>query len=63
MKENISLDAVLEMLELQKKRTILSRNSKNFKELQEKLKQIEIERQEVLKGNKRVIEKIIEEHN
>lgn len=63
MEKEISLDSILEMLEINKRELMLSKKFKSYKSLQEKLKEIEKERIEVLKGNKEVIEKILKQYD
>ena len=63
MEKEISLDSILEMLEINKRELMLSKKFKSYKSLQEKLKEIEKERTEVLKGNKEVIEKILKQYD
>lgn len=62
-KKEVSLDLVLEILELKKKEIMIKGNFKDYSSLQKKLEEIEVERKEAIKGNKKVIGKILEKYS
>ena len=61
MQEEYVLDTIFEMLE-QKRKKIIEKHKGSFDILKEKLNDIENERIQVVKGNKKVIKKIINEN-
>ena len=62
MNKSVSLNIILEMLEIQKKNTILNSKNETFSSLQKKLQEIESDRQKVITGNEEVSQKIIEKY-
>lgn len=62
MSKSVSLNIILEMLEIQKKNTILNSKNETFSSLQKKLQEIESDRQKVITGNEEVSQKIIEKY-